>query len=333
MLDVRRLRLLRELHHRGTIVAVAEALAYTPPAVSQQLTALEREVGRPLLRRTGRRVELTPLGRELAERTEAVLAALERVEAVVADEQAPAVPVRLAAFSSALGPIVLPALRLLDALEPGSVVEVTEVDPAVVADGLRADRWDLALVHDYDNVPSVIGPGLEVEPLLDEIVYLASSAPVREPADALREHRDSPWVLGTRGTLCHSMAVRTCQAAGFEPRQAHTVDDFGVALQLVAAGVGVALVPELGAVDVPDTVVLTALPIGRRTRIAFRAGSRERAAPAAVRAALHRAAAALRTTPNGDHGASGSSTAIRWLPDSPEGGPGQVGEQGGHSER
>ncbi|WP_084352106.1 LysR family transcriptional regulator [Millisia brevis] len=305
MLDVRRLRLLRELHHRGTIVAVAEALAYTPPAVSQQLTALEREVGRPLLRRTGRRVELTPLGRELAERTEAVLAALERAEAVVTDEQAPAVPVRLAAFSTALGPIVLPALRALESVEPRPSVEVTEVDPAGVPAGLRADRWDLALVHDYDNVPSVIGPGVEVEPLLDEVVYFASTRPVGETADVLREHRDSGWILGSPGTLCHAMAVGTCRAAGFDPRQAHTVDDFGVVLRLVAAGAGVALVPELGVADLPDTVVLTALPIGRRTRIAFRAGSRDRAAPAAVRAALHRAAAALRTPPNGDQGAFG----------------------------
>lgn len=300
MLDVRRLRLLRELRHRGTIAAVAEALAYTPPAVSQQLAVLEREVGRPLLRRSGRRVEMTPLGRELADRTEAVLAALERAEAAIADESAPAAPIRLGAFSSALGPIVLPALRILADTEPALSVEVTEVDPAVVADGLRGDRWDLALIHEYDNVPSIIGPGLEVEPLLDEVVYLASTAPVRDPADVLREHRDSRWILGNPGTLCHAMTVRTCQAAGFEPQHAHTVDDFGIALRLVAAG---AVVPELGAVDVPDTVVLTALPIGRRTRIAFRAGSRDRSAPAAVRAAMRHAADALRSrSDEGDWG-------------------------------
>ncbi|WP_213576679.1 LysR family transcriptional regulator [Rhodococcus sp. USK13] len=301
MLDLRKLRLLRELAHRGTIAAVAEAVAYTPSAVSQQLGALEREAGRALLSRTGRRVTLTPAGEVLVEHIEVILADVERAEAALADSGAglPAT-VRLGAFSTALCTIVLPAMSDIDRAGQGVELTVTEVDPANVPDLLRGGQLDIALVHEYDNVPSTMGPGIEIEPLLDEAVYLASpEGSVADGMAVVRSHAESRWIVGNPGTLCHTMAVRTCQSQGFEPHIAHRVDDFATVLRLVAAGAGVALVPELGATDVPAGVVLTALPIGRRTRIAYRHGSRSRPAFTAVTGELQRAAQSFHGTANG----------------------------------
>ncbi|MGO4203794.1 LysR family transcriptional regulator [Rhodococcus sp. TAF43] len=300
MLDIRKLRLLRELAHRGTIASVAEALSYTPSAVSQQLAALEREAGRPLLTRTGRRVSLTPAGTMLVEHTEVVLADLERAEAALAaSEKGLSGSVRLGAFPTALRTIVLPAMLEIGRAEKGLELTVTEVDPAAVPDLLRGGRLDIALVHEYDNVPSTMGPGIETEPILDEVVYLASTEPA-EGVDmtVVRRHAGSRWIVGNTGTLCHTMAVRTCQSQGFEPHIAHRVDDFATVLRLVAAGDGVALVPQLGATDVPEGVVLTTLPIHRRTRIAYRLGSRFRPPFAAVSDELHRAARSLPQRPS-----------------------------------
>ncbi|MBJ8344630.1 LysR family transcriptional regulator [Antrihabitans sp. YC2-6] len=296
MLDIRKLRLLRELAHRGTIAAVAEALSYTPSAVSQQLTALEREAGRPLLTRTGRGVSLTPAGILLVEHTELVLADLERAEAALSEtETRLAGSVRLGAFPTALRTIVLPAMREIASAEAALELTVTEVDPADVPDLLRSGQLDLALVHEYDNVPSAMGSGIELEPLLDEVVYLASRTPPEASGDAvIRGHSASKWIVGNPGTLCHTMTIRTCQAHGYEPRVAHRVDDFATVLRLVAAGAGVALVPQLGATDVPKGVILTPLTIGRRTRIAYRLGSRSQPMFKAVSVELQHAARQFR---------------------------------------
>lgn len=302
MLDIRKLRLLRELAHRGTIAAVAEALSYTPSAVSQQIAALEREAGRALLTRTGRRVSLTPAGALLVEHTEAVLAELERAEAALAaSDSGLSGSIRLGAFPTALPTIVLPALLEIGRAEKDLELTVTEVDPAAVPDLLRGGRLDMALVHEYDNVPSTMGSGIELEPLLDEVVYLASATPPDVPGDqVIRSHAESRWIVGNHGTLCHSMAMRTCHSQGFEPHIAHRIDDFATVLRLVAAGGGVAVVPQLAATDVPAGVVLTPLPIGRRTRIAYRRGSRNQPAFAAVSAGLHSAAGQFGNTSERD---------------------------------
>ncbi|WP_371482222.1 LysR family transcriptional regulator [Kitasatospora sp. NBC_00315] len=323
MLDVRRLRLLRELAHRGTIAAVAEALAFSPSAVSQQLSVLEREAGVPLLERTGRRVSLTPAGRNLVRHAEAVLERLELAAAELVDaRQGPAGPLRIGTFPSAARAIVPGALAVLAREHPALEPMVAEMDPADVADALRAGELDVALVHDYDFVPSPAEPGLATEPLFSEAMYLASArtdgaalasartdgaalasartdgaAPAATPAsagaaaasapvDPVAAHRDTPWIMGTPGTLCRTMAVRACEAAGFTPRVRHQVDEFATVLALVAAGQGVALVPRLGAVDPPPGVLLTELAMCRRTRTAFRSGAATHPAVAAFTAAL-----------------------------------------------
>ncbi|NYI04769.1 LysR family transcriptional regulator [Allostreptomyces psammosilenae] len=309
MLDVRRLRLLRELAHRGTIAAVAEALAFTPSAVSQQLAVLEREAGVPLLERTGRRVTLTPAGHQLVEHAEAVLERLERAAAELADaRRGLAGPLRIGTFPSA-GRVIIPAaLALLAREHPRLEPMVAEIDPAGVADALRAGELDVALVHDYDFVPSASDAGLDTEPLLEEPMYLASPAsppdswgggkaggaggPDQDQGqdqDPVGRWSEAPWILAMPGTMCHAMATRACQAAGFSPRVRHHIDDFSTVLALVTIGQGVALIPELGAGDPPPGVVLTRLAMRRRTRIAFRRGAGAHPAVAAFAGSLRAA--------------------------------------------
>lgn len=292
MLDVRKLRLLRELAHRKTIAAVAQALSYTPSAVSQQLAALEREAGVPLLERTGRRVTLTPAALTLVDHAETILASLEQATADLAASRATlTATLRIGAFPTAVATVLSPALVALSHAHPRLELLVTELDPATVPDALRTDSLDVALVQEYDYVPTEPDPALDTEPLLEETIYLAART-----ATLLPEHRDDSWIVGTPGTLCHTMTIRACQAAGFTPRIRHHVDDFSTVLALVAAGQGVALVPELGALTSPPNIVLTALPTRRKTHLAYRRGTGGHPAVVAARAALRASATTLSAT-------------------------------------
>jgi DNA-binding transcriptional LysR family regulator len=324
MLDVRRLRLLRDLAHLGTIAAVAQAHTYTPSAVSQQLAALQRDAGVPLLEPAGRRVRLTPAGMALVRHTETVLAALEAAAAGLASARAGlAGAVRIGAFPSAVRTLLPPALVELGRDHPALELMVTELDPVAVPGALRDRRLDVALLHDYDIVPVEPDPALDTVPLLDETVFLAvpaglevpvdlaaglavpgaAAGPPREPArpgagppgDPVAGARHADWIVASPGTLCHAVALRMCQAAGFAPRVRHHADDFTAVLALVAAGQGVSLVPELGATPPPAGVRLLPLPARRRTAVAYRRGAGPHPAVAACVAALRASARAYRS--------------------------------------
>lgn len=271
MLDVHRLRLLRELASRGTIAAVAQALDYTPSAVSQQLTTLEREAGRPLLERTGRSVQLTEAGRLLVGHADAVLARLEQARSEL-DALGGQVTgeLRIGAYPSAMRTVITPALVRLSADHPQLRVRVTEVDPATAPEALRSGRLDVALLHRYDCLPGRDDPSLDTEPLFDEAVLLATPA---DGAGCLDDCARAKWISGTVGTMCDDATVRTCESAGFTPRVRHRTDDFAAVLALVDAGQGVAIVPEVATPDAPSTVRLTPLDIRRRTSLAYRRGA------------------------------------------------------------
>jgi DNA-binding transcriptional LysR family regulator len=301
MLDVRRLRLLRDLARLGTIAAVAQAHAYTPSAVSQQLAALQREAGVPLLEHTGRSVSLTPAGRALVEHAETVLAALEAASATLAAARTGlSGTVRIGAFPSAVPTLLPAALVALGRDHPTLDLMVTELDPVDMPDALRDRRLDVALWHDYDTAPVEPDPGVDSVRLLDETVFLAVPADTwadtwgdatGDPIDAAR---DAAWIVGTPGTLCHTVAMRVCQTSGFTPRVRHHADDFTAVLALVAAGQGVALVPELGATHPPADVRLLPLDVHRRTRITYRRGAGAHPAVAACVAALEASTRAYR---------------------------------------
>ena len=288
MIDVRRLRLLLELSRRGTITAVADALAYTPSAVSQQLAALEREAGVPLLERAGRRVALTAAGAVLVGYAESALAVLEEASAALAAVRTSLTgPLRIGAFPTAARTILPPALVTLGRDHPGLELMVTELDPVAVPGALRAGTIDVALTFVYDYVPAEPDPALDTQPLLEEPVYLATPAGQRGTAEtSIRDWRDAPWIAGSPDTLCHTMVIRACQACGFTPRIRHHADDFATVLALVAAGQGVSLIPRLGVTGTPPGIRLTPLAARRRTSIACRKGTRHHPAVSAFATAI-----------------------------------------------
>jgi DNA-binding transcriptional LysR family regulator len=296
MLDARRLRLLRDLARLGTIAAVADAHTYTPSAVSQQLAALEREAGVPLLERTGRRVALTPAGEVLVAHADIVLSALEQASAAMATAaRGLSGPLRIGAFPTAVRTLLPGALVALGGRHPHLELHVSELDPAVVPDALRERRIDVGLVQDYDVAPVEPDPALDTVPLLDETVHLAigEDSALRTVADA----EAAGWIVGSPGTACHAVVLGLCRAAGYHPRIRHHADDFTTVLALVAAGQGVAIVPQLAALEPPPGVRLIALATRRRTRTAFRRGSAAHPAVAAAFAALDDAARSYGLSP------------------------------------
>ncbi|MGM1063589.1 LysR substrate-binding domain-containing protein [Saccharothrix sp. Mg75] len=294
MLDVRRLSLLCDLARLGTIAAAARANAYTPSAVSQQLSALEREAGVPLLERTGRGVTLTTAGRVLVEHAESVLAALERTSAALAAVSTGlSGPLRIGAFPTAVRTLLPTALVALGEEHPGLELMVTELDPVDVPAALRDRRLDVGLLNDYDVVPVVPDPSLDSVPLLEETVYLAVPATAPCTADPLHAARDADWIMAAPGTLCHTATTLVCRAAGFAPRARHHADDFTTVLALVAADQGVSLVPQLAAERPPPGVRLVPLPTRRRTRVAHRRGAAAHPVTAACVTALRDSVAAF----------------------------------------
>ncbi|HEX8632276.1 MAG TPA: LysR family transcriptional regulator [Catenuloplanes sp.] len=291
MLDVRRLRLLRDLARLGTIAAVARSHTYTPSAVSQQLAALEREAGVPLLERTGRGVTLTPAGVVLVGHAESVLAALEGASAALATARGVlSGPLRIGAFPSAARTLLPAALVSLGRDHPGLELMVTELDPVAAPAALRERRLDVALVHDYDILPDEPDETLDAVPLLAETVFLAGPANGPDPgAEPVADARREPWIVGTPGTVCHAVALQVCHAAGFTPLVRHHADDFATVLALVAAGLGVSLVPQLAATRPPDGVRLVPLAPRRRTRVTYRRGAATHPAVAACVAAIRAA--------------------------------------------
>jgi DNA-binding transcriptional LysR family regulator len=298
MLDVRRLRVLREVAARGTIAATADALGYTPSAISQQLTALEREAGAALLERDGRRVRLTDAARLLVDRTERVLAELEAAQAdLAAHAREVRGTVRLAAFPTAAATIVPRAMAAFSAAHPRAEVTLTELEPEQALPALKLSEVDVALVHEYDFSPRSPDPGLQLTSLMEDDILVAvpEGHPALADRIALRGLRDERWVAGYLDTACHRVVVTSCRAAGFEPRIAARTNDFRVVLALVAAGQGVALVPRLAADALPAGVAVRPAA-GRRLRrridAAARAGSAGRPAVAALLEGLRRAARA-----------------------------------------
>src|SRR4051794_8366065 len=292
MLDVRRLRVLREFAARGTIAATADALGYTPPAVSQQLAALEREAGVDLLERNGRTRRLTPAGQELVSRTEAVLRELEAAEAALArTTTSVAGVVRAASFPSAHRALLPPALARLAREHPDLEIHTRELEPEDSIPKLKLGELDLVTAQESPFGPQPDAPALERTPLREDPIRLAVPADRARGRADVSEHADTPWIAGREGSFCHEVVLHVCRAAGFEPRIAHFTNDFATAYGLVAAGVGFALVPDLAGpppagVEIVET--RQAVP-SRRIFAAVRSGSGARPAVAACLEALRAA--------------------------------------------
>ncbi|MGW0821742.1 LysR substrate-binding domain-containing protein [Streptomyces sp. NPDC002845] len=242
------LRSLVELTRRGTITAVAQALGYTPGGVSQQIAALEKATGMELLRRVGRRVELTDAGRTLARHAERILSTeAEAVEALERSRGEVSGVLRVGLFATAAAEILPPALRHVREAHPGLDVHSRDMDVDEVYDAVASGGVDLALGLDYPDVPIPRDPALRVTRLYRERFSLAVPAGSMDGRAevALADTRDLRWILPSADSY-YGRAVRTaCRRAGVEPDVRHEVTDTAATLALVEAGVGVSVVTDL----------------------------------------------------------------------------------------
>ena len=275
------MRVLREVAERGSIAAAAQALSFTPSAVSQQIATLEREAGVALVERGPRSIRLTEAGRALAEHTEGILASLAAAEA---DIQAIAGirggMLRLASFPTAYATIMPGAIESFRTRHPGVELALTEADPVMSLARLRSGELDLALLYEYDYVPLPEDDAVERVVLADDAIRVLLPRGHREarrravPLDALATES---WITSTARSSCHEFVSRACRASGFEPQIRFESDDHGVWQGLVAAGVGVALAPDLALEHLHPGVEARPValhPLKRRVYTAYRTGGR-----------------------------------------------------------
>jgi DNA-binding transcriptional LysR family regulator len=295
-LDVRRLRVLRELAERGTVAATAEALSFTPSAVSQQLATLEREAGVVLLEREGRRLALTDAGRTLVAHADAVLAQLERAEADLAAGAAEITgTLRVAAFSS-FARSVLPDVAAAMLAHERLALHVRDAEPHDSLPLLRLGELDVVIAQRFPYVPRPFGPAFEVVELFEDPLHLATGPGHHDAPASFAGLAGRPWVAGHPGTSCHEVVVHACRAGGHEPRIVGFSNDFAVVAALVARGVGIALIPAIAHDQAPPEVTLRPLdpPLKRDVLAVVRAGAADRPAIAAFLAELRAAARARR---------------------------------------
>lgn len=275
--DLRRLRVLRALREHATLRAAATSLRMTPSAVSQQLSVLSRTTGVTLLESQGRTVRLTDAAYALLRHTDAVFAQLEQADAELAGfRSGDAGTVRVAAFATAIPRLVVPAVQELGTRQPELGVRVRESEAGTVYDLLAGGEVDLGLTL-AAHAPRRRDKEFDQVALLTDPLHLALANDHRLRARAglrLRDLEQEPWIFGEVGPW-REITQAACAAAGFAPEQAHSATDWPAILALVAAGLGVALVPQLAAAHGPGVTIrrLEADQPYRHIVVAVRAGA------------------------------------------------------------
>jgi DNA-binding transcriptional LysR family regulator len=263
MLNVQRLRVLREVAAQGSFSAAADALDYTQSAVSQAVATLEAEVGATLIERDRRGLRPTAAGAALVEHANGILARLEAAE----EDMAAILGVRrgrlrMASFPTAGATLMPLAIAQFRARHPDVELSLAEGEPEEIAPRLRGGEFDIALLFDFPGVDGSAVDGLSTVDLLDDPMHVAmppSHRLARKRALRLEDLRGESWVQTSAASPCARHVVRCCHAAGFEPAVSFESDDYQTVQGLVAAGVGVALVPELALSSVRDDIVIRAL--------------------------------------------------------------------------
>lgn len=289
MMDVRRLVLLRDLAEYQTVTAVADVHHVTASAVSQQLRALEAEVGKPLLLREGRTVRLTSAGRALARRCEDVLAALERASAEV-NELAGTIDGELAVgcFTSGFPSVVLPMTETLLARHPQLRFRFHEGEPEETIAMLRQRRLDLVVAYRYRHLGTELQPGVVALPVCDDPFLICVPEKLREAVETegLSALSEQTWVSYPEGS-CREANVHAARTAGFTPRLTHTCASIPVALDMVAAGLCVTMMPAMATRNAPPGLALIPAPgLHRKIEVVLRAGAERQPVIAAALAAL-----------------------------------------------
>jgi DNA-binding transcriptional LysR family regulator len=260
MLDVKRLRVLREVAARGSFSGAADALSYTQSAISQQIAALEREAGARLVERSARGVRLTDAGAALVTHTDAILARLDaaerELEAIAGLRGGHLRMVSLPSAAASLLPLAIAEFRRR---HPAVELSLSPGEPADAVAALKTGGCDLAITLEASFRP-LEDEQIEKIMLLDDPMFLVLAAGhplAHKPRLALEDLAEEHWIQGTIGACPDtSILIRACNAAGFEPRLAFQSDDYTATQGFIAAGVGVALVPDLALVSVRDDIII-----------------------------------------------------------------------------
>jgi DNA-binding transcriptional LysR family regulator len=260
MLDVRRMRVLREVAARGSFSAAAEALSFTQSAISQQIAALERETGTKLVERGARGIRLTEAGEVLVRHADAVLTRLASAE----DELAALAglrggKLRLSTFQSAGATLIPRAIAAFHRRYPDVELALIQAEPEPAGEMLRAGELDLAIVYDFDGIPGGLDEGLNCVHMLDDpyALLLATDHPLADRARIrMSDLAEERWINSAPPSGCRRAVIHSCVQAGFDPHVAFEMDEILGMQALVAAGMGVTLMPRLGLTTVHPGVVV-----------------------------------------------------------------------------
>jgi DNA-binding transcriptional LysR family regulator len=276
MFDLARLRVLAAVADQGTLAAAADALHLTPSAVSQQMSKLEREARCQLIERHGRRVRLTEDGELLAKHAHRILGAVAEAESDLDERRGQVVgELTVGAFPTAARGLLPGVLLAMAARYPQLRITVQETDPyEAMAMATRGDL-DIVIAADWTIAPLVIPDRMRTTDIGSDPADLA--LPASHPLAArdrvlLEELTEEPWIAGMKGTICYDWLTRTLRAAGHEPRVAHQAAEFATQLALVAAGLGLSILPRLAGDHIPTGAVLVPVTptISRRIFAAWR---------------------------------------------------------------
>jgi len=282
MLDLKRLRVLREVALQGSFSAAAESLYVSQSAISQQIAALEAETGVPLLLRLRSGPTLTEAGELLVGHADAAICRLEEAERELGELAGlGAGEIRLISFPSAIPTIVASAAAGFREGHPDVGLRLSEAEPEDAIPQLKRGAYDLAVVYDFELSPFPADRDLELTPLLTERMH-AMVAADHELADSggirLDQLAEEKWLCGTTEGSCRQLTLRSCEGAGFVPNIAYESDDYTVMQSLVAAGLGVTLIPDLALIALNPAVrvvpILPEPPVRRVWAATLVAGSR-----------------------------------------------------------
>lgn len=243
MYDIRRLRMLLEIHERGTLTAAAKTLHLTSSAISQQISVLEKEAGATLIEKVGRGVQLTTAGKVLVEGTRKVLKEFDsmktQVESLTGEARG---VVRIAIFQSASLALLPAALRYLEHHHPNVQLHATQIEPEIGLNLTKSRKFDLTIAEAYPHhfIPEISELSYELltKDKLNVIV------PADSPIEQLAQAKDLRWIFENTGNTSRQWAIHLCRAAGFEPQIDFDIDDVMAHLHLVRAGFGAAIVPQ-----------------------------------------------------------------------------------------
>jgi molybdate transport repressor ModE-like protein len=267
MFDVRQLRVLRAVAEHGSFSAAAESLSYSQPAISQQIAALEKRAGTTLVDRGSRGVRLTDAGQALVEHAEVVIARLAAAEAELeAIAGVRGGRVRLSSFPSAGASLLPPAVALFTQRHPEVELSFVEQEPEEAVQMLRAAELEVALVFEYLSMSQPefdrLYEGIELRHLIDDPMFLAmprDHPAARKARVSLKDVCGDTWIQNDTTGPCGRLHLAACAAAGFEPRIGFQSDDYNVVQGLIAAGVGVSLLPALSLTNVREDIVVRSL--------------------------------------------------------------------------